>query len=178
MTTSTEKIFFIRLVRVIEGQHVPWVLCFDSQRRIVDEGPIDEVRKRRDLVRGVPLKGQQIGRVDDIRKAREEALRQRGIQAVRKGRTLEITGMPPAEVLKETAIATFFSREDPCPDLFPGVENLRERYFTELDEMKKTGCRSCQLSKVSKKYRMMIDSSLQIHEQQKSKAVATDHSGT
>lgn len=58
----------------------------------------------------------------------------------------------------------FFNLGSPCR--FPGCEELRKKYVTELrDTMKPTtGCAACKRMSLVKKYKQLITNRIQIHQ--------------
>jgi len=52
-------------------------------------------------------------------------------------------------------ILDFFDKDKPCPEQIPNCDELRQKYFQEL-EVKGTGCTSCETRKIRDKYLDML----------------------
>ena len=153
-----EHLHFIQLIREVEGESIPWMIVFDRHRRIVDEGPTEEVRKRRTPHAGVPVRGRDLVPTSAMmQRAHVEALKARGIEAEAKGDSVVVKRKLPQ---LEREIAQFFVETMDCPQLFPGVEKLREEYFKEVKEAQDKLCTPCELIAISRNYRKIIDARL------------------
>lgn len=83
-------------------------------------------------------------------------MKQRGIVGSVIGGTLVISSIPD----RERRLLSFFSKSSPCPD-FPGCEEMRRRYFSELEMMESEDCTDCDKAKLLRKYREQIEPLIQ-----------------